>query len=168
LSSAAKLGLRRQIAAALLSVVGIVGLVVAMETPAAASTSCQERLTPYYWTQTSCLEYKQAPLFEPGMWGYGEVQMLTGFNRSHVKFCKAYLQLKSSYGTLTPPEVWDCLGNAQRGGRFDFPAAAWHPWGTGRRSGDSYTQYAWMEVWTTTGGHYDGRPWAAKVTITKP
>jgi hypothetical protein len=105
--------------------------------------------------------------------GTGQIQMTTGFNRDPVTTCRVYFQLKSSYGSLSAPMAWDCTALAHRGGRFTFPADIDPPynssvgWGYGRSSGDQYTQYAWMEIWTV-GGHYDSRPWAAKATVTNP
>lgn len=149
----------------------VAAMLVVPAAPAHATIVCQERLTPYHWTQQSCLEWAKYGGVT-GMWGTGQVQLLQGFNRGKVKYCTAYLQLKSSYGSLSPAYDFNCSAEARRGGQFAYPATPWGPyrwdWGPGRRPGDTYTQYTWMEVWTTTGGHYDSRSQAAQTTIIRP
>lgn len=146
---------------------------VADRTPASASQYyCVDRATSYHWAQESCLSYEAQNTwpYGEGLYGNGVVYLATGFNRLAVSKCRAYLQLKSSYGSLTEPLGYDCYTEVRRGGTYYFPEddTGIQFWGLGRRSGDVYTQYAWMEVWTVNGGHYDGRSTAAQVSVTKP
>lgn len=136
----------------------------------ASSVNCVVRSTPFKWLQSSCLEYYGPPLYDPGLEGYGEIYLQTGFSRPNVRQCTAYLQLTSSYiPTGSAPVSFDCTAQARAGGVFTFPHGSYSgwDWGPGRYCGDTYYQYAWIVVKSYSGAVYDGRPYAAKTSVVK-
>ncbi len=120
---------------------------------------CRSSNTPYHWLQESCLQW----LPDAGMEGTGTFYLQTGFNRANVLKCTAYAQLVSGYGTSTTHSE-SCTGRAKLGGYFTMA----DDWGFGRRSGDTYRQYTWLVVQSTSGVTYNSRPYAARTDITVP
>lgn len=131
-------------------------------TPIPSDPACAGRTTSFKVTQVSCL-YRGANGL---MYGYVALDFLSGFNRENVRSCRVYIQLKSSYGSLTDPAAqYDCYTIARLGKSRWFVELDFHKnWGPGRQAGDTYTQYAWVEV--ATGTPYSGRSVAATKSIT--
>ena len=127
---------------------------------AAASESCVERGTPYYWTHASCVEYTGPRVNEYD--GTARVQLLTGFTRSNVERCTLYLQVKVTGSAVRDFEPYNCTEDARRGGVI---AVIWH-YGLGFQYGAAVTQYVWMDVLSKSGAKYYARNYNAALTYT--
>jgi hypothetical protein len=87
-----------------------------------------------------------------------------GFAPSHVKGCRLYLRLVSSYGT-TDTVMFDCTRQARLAtSQYETGGVRW---GIGRRAGDVYRQYVWMTV-TTGVQTYTSSAEPAIVGLRKP
>lgn len=139
-------------------------LVILPSATAAASESCVERGTPYYWTHASCVEYTGQRANEYD--GTARVQLLTGFDRANVERCTLYMQVKTNtFGDIFNFQPYDCTADARRGGVI---AVVWHYW-LGFRYGGSVTQYVWMDVLSKSGAKYYARKYnAANTFIASP
>lgn len=127
---------------------------------------CAQNASPYNWYHESCLQWIRTGVNdETVLSGRGTVFVTPQFRGSNVLACTAYAQLKSSYGTLRDAEPFDCTPWARDGPTG--PLYIDYYWGYGRYSGDTYTQYFWMDVRTASGKYY-ARQWNAKVSATKP
>ncbi len=135
--------------------------------PAAASavaSSCGAwRSSPYYWDTQSCLIFSGGSLS-----GAAFARFRTGFTRTNVEKCSAYVQLVSSYGSGPTIGPLDCTAAARAGGFDPPPLEIYTDWGPGRRVGDTYRQYAWIDVRSKSGRTYLGRDSASvSPTVTK-
>lgn len=127
---------------------------------------CAQNASPYNWYHESCLQWIRTGVNdETVLWGRGTTFVTPQFKGKNVLVCTAYGQLKSSYGTLRRSEPFDCTDWA-RGGPTS-PLYVDFYWGYGRYSGDTYTQYFWMDVRTATAPYY-AQSWNARVSATKP
>lgn len=118
------------------------------------------RETPYNWSQHVCM---YDSIFVEGLISVATVELQPGFRRANVKKCRIRLRMVSSYGSVNWAHI-DCT-NEVRGGVSPSIDWTW-TWGTGRRSGDTYTVEAWAEI-TTGVRTYGGRPWSATSTTVK-
>jgi hypothetical protein len=146
-------------------------LTVVHSMPAEASVTqakvCRERGTPYNWTQASCVEWVYGKLL-----GTAEINLGPKFSRPNVARCTLYMQLKPrTYpGPLresVPLDCTDVIKTEPNPIELPFPDVP-VDWGYGRRSGDVYQQYVWIDILSVSGAKYYSRSYYADVTTTKP
>jgi len=131
----------------------LLGVAVSPAGPARAAeyANCTQLINSgYHWGQSSCVWMEGSTLY--GNTGYA---YHTGFNRYHVFYCKARLELwDTTTNSYVATKEYDCLGNAHVGGQH---VAGRHSWNsqTAINPSHHYKQYAYM--WVNTGTFYDSR-----------
>lgn len=159
--------LRRAVARLAIALAGSALLsTLALAPPAAAAPNqaqyCRERGTPYNWTQASCVEWQ----WDSSLVGTARITLGGAFNVANVERCTLYFQLKPrTYAGPLREQRINCTAFIKTDPN---PVEYSVNWGTGRRSGDVYQQYVWMDILSVTGAQYYSRKYYADVTTTKP